>query len=198
MANQSNFLKSLDWTVFTLRFIKNNFLIIFSLGLVAAFGRAIQLRAFGPVSPLAHTLLEIVIESARILLFFYSLGLSNLKNGLVKLIQLITNREGRTKNWQTALGTVQEKWLVVLINFVAFLAIAFLFNVLIDHIAYETCLFITLQSRQLISGDSSVWALILFFKNISVIPFTLIFEAIFFLWITNQLPGSLPPHQSVR
>lgn len=190
MNSSSKLLRSFEWTLYTLRFIKHNFSIIFSLGLIAAFGRAIQLRAFGPISPLYHTLLEIVIESARIALVFYALGLANVKRGLGKIIQIIKNKESRRQNWQVAIRKLRQQWSIVLMNLAAFLLLAFLFNLLIDHIAYETCLYITLISRQLIDEQSSVWALILFFKNVSVIPFTLVFQAMFFLWITNRLPGT--------
>ncbi|MBD2703120.1 hypothetical protein IC229_20905 [Spirosoma sp. BT702] len=181
-------LKALDWTVQTIRFCQHHFLFIFSLGLIAAFGRAIQLRAFGPVSPTAHVLLEVVIESARILIFLYALGFTNIRKGVVRLTQLVTNKTGRRQNWRLAMQTLRTKWLSLLANFVAFLVIAFLFNVLINHIAYETCLYITLKARQLISDQTSEWAIILFFKNISVIPFTLIFNALFCLWLVNRLP----------
>ncbi|SFC15172.1 hypothetical protein [Spirosoma endophyticum] len=181
----------LDWTIQTIRFVKKHFLIIFGLGLVAAFGRAIQLRAFGPVSPLSHTLLEMVIEGARILLFFYALGLTNVRTGANRLMQLFTNKQARKQSWRVATQNVRKKWFAMLINFVVFLIIAFLFNVLINHIAYETCLYITLKSRQIISDQTSEWAIILFFKNISVIPFTLIFNALFLLWLVNRLPKSV-------
>ncbi|GAB4035906.1 hypothetical protein [Spirosoma jeollabukense] len=191
MTTSAKLLNVLDWTVQAIRFFKNHFLIIFGLGLVAAIGRAVQLRAFGPVSPLAHTLLEIVIESARILLFFYALGLTNVRTGANRLIQLVTNKQGRKQSWRVAIQKVKQKWFAMLINFVLFSVIAFLFNVLINHIAYETCLYITLKSRQLISDQTSEWAIILFFKNISVIPFTLIFNALFLLWLVNRLPKSV-------
>jgi hypothetical protein len=188
MTASLKLLKSLDWTIQTVRFFKNHFLIIFGLGLVAAFGRAIQLKAFGPISPLSHTLLEIVVESARVLIFVYALGLTNVKTGVVRLIQLVTNKQGRKQNWRLAIQKIRDKWPSLLINLVAFSVIALLFNKLIDHIAYETCLYITLQTRQIISSQSSEWAIILFFKNISVIPFTLVFNALFCLWLVNRLP----------
>lgn len=191
MTTSPKLLNVLDWTVHTIRFVKNHFLIIFVLGLIAAVGRAIQLRVFGPVSPLSHTVLEIVIEGARILLFFYALGLTNVRAGANRLIHLITNKQGRKQNWRVAIQKVKEKWFAILINFVVFSVIAFLFNGLINHIAYETCLYITLKSRQLISDQTSEWAIILFFKNISVIPFTLIFNALFLLWLVNRLPKSV-------
>ena len=178
-------LKVLDWTIYTLRFFKAHFLVIVGLGLVAAFGRAIQLQALGPISPTSHTLLEIVIESSRILLFFYGLGLTNIKNGLTKLTRLITNQENRKQNWRLAVKKLRENWPALLSNMVAFLAISFLINVFINHIAYETCLLLTLKARQIISEQSSEWVLILFFKNLSVIPFSLIFNALFLHWLVN-------------
>ncbi|GAB3702917.1 hypothetical protein GCM10027592_32820 [Spirosoma flavus] len=181
-------LKALDWTVQTIRFCQQHFLFIFSLGLIAAFGRAIQLKAFGPVGPTAHFLLEVVIESARILIFLYALGFTNIRKGVARLTQLVTNKSGRRQHWRLAVQTLRINWPALLANFVVFLVIAALFNVLINHIAYETCLYITLKARQLISDQSSEWAIILFFKNISVIPFTLIFNALFLLWLVNRLP----------
>ncbi|MVM38259.1 hypothetical protein GO730_12880 [Spirosoma sp. HMF3257] len=188
MTTSIKLTKSLDWTLYTVQFIKNHFLMIFGLGLVAAIGRAIQLKAFGPVSPSAHVLLEVVVESARILIFFYALGLTNVKTGVIRLVQLVTNKQGRKQNWRLAIRKLRDKWPSLLINLLAFSMIALLFNKLIDHIAYETCLYMTLQARQLISSQASEWAIILFFKNISVIPFTLIFNAVFCLWLVNRLP----------
>ena len=186
-------LRSLEWLLCTLRFIKDNFLIIFGLGLIAAIGRAIQLRAFGPISPFSHMLLEIMIESARVALFFYALGLANIKSGLSRIVRVVSIKESRRQNWRVAILKLRKQWSIIFINLVAFLTIAYLFNLLIDQIAYETCLHITLIARRLISGQSSVWALILFFKNVSVIPLTLVFQALFLLWVTNRLPNSQTP-----
>jgi hypothetical protein len=180
--------KPLEWTLLTFRFIKNNFWVIFSLGLIAAVGRTIQLRAFGPITPATHILLEILVESARLAIILYALGLANIKSGLSKIVRLVINRSARRQNWQVATTKLSQQWLAILINLGAFLLMAYLNNLLIDHIAYETCLYIALTTRQLISEESSVWALILFFKNISVIPFTLVFQTLFILWITNRLP----------
>ncbi|WP_080057848.1 hypothetical protein [Spirosoma aerolatum] len=188
MTLPPNLLKALDWTVETIQFCKKHFGFIFSLGLIAAVGRAIQLKAFGPISPLSHGLLEIVVESARILIFLYALGLTNIGAGAKRLMQIVFNKQSRKQNWQLAIQKLRTKWGALLVNLIAFSVIALLFNKLIDHIAYETCLYITLKARDLISDQSSEWAIILFFKNISVIPFTLIFNALFCLWLVNRLP----------
>lgn len=163
---------------------------ILALGLVAAIGRAIQLRAFGPISPFSHVLLEVIIEGSRIMLVLYALGLANIKSGFAKLIRVVKSKEFRRRNGRVAIIQLRHKWHTILINLVAFLLIAYVFNLLIDHIAYETCLYITLLGRQLISEQSSVWVLILFFKNVSVIPFTLVFQSLFLLWLTNRLPDN--------
>jgi uncharacterized membrane protein HdeD (DUF308 family) len=188
MAISLKILNNLDWTTQTVHFCKKHFLIIFSLGLVAAVGRVVQLKALGPVSPFANGLLEIIVETARILIFLYALGLTNIRTGAARLVRFMTNKEGRGQNWRLAIQKIRSRWPALLTNLVAFSAIAFLFNVLINHIAYETCLYITLKAREIISEQASEWAIILFFKNISVIPFTLIFNALFLLWLVNRLP----------
>lgn len=190
MNTSLKLLKSLEWTLYTLRFIKDNLMTILALGLIAAIGRAIQLRAFGPVSPFSHVLLEVIIEGSRIMLVLYALGLANIKSGFAKLIRVVKSKEFRRRNGRVAIIQLRHKWPTILINLVAFLLIAYVFNLLIDHIAYETCLYITLLGRQLISEQSSVWVLILFFKNVSVIPFTLVFQSLFLLWLTNRLPDN--------
>ena len=59
-------------------------------------------------------------------------------------------------------------------------------NLLIDHLAYETCLYLALRYNGILVDTSSEWTILLFFKNISVIPFTLVFETIVLLWLTNK------------
>ncbi|WP_420148434.1 hypothetical protein [Spirosoma sp.] len=194
MTASLRILNVLDWTVSTVRFFKSHLPVILGLGLVAAFGRAVQLNALGPISPISHTLLEIVIEGARIFLFFYTLGLTKAKNGVIRLSRLVVSKEGRMQNWRVAIRKLRDRWPALLANMVAFLIIALLINLFINHIAYETCLLIALKARQIISAQSSEWVLILFFKNLSVIPFTLIFNALFLLWLVNRLPRSVAFH----
>jgi nitrate reductase NapE component len=85
-----NLRNALEWTLLTFQFIKNNFWVILSLGFVAAAGRIIQLRAFGPISPTTNILLEILIEGTRITLILYVLGLANIKSGASRIKWLIT------------------------------------------------------------------------------------------------------------
>ncbi len=96
----------------------------------------------------------------------------------------------RRKNWHAAVQKLKSNWLAVILNLAAFLLIAWSINYLIDYAAYQTCMYTKIKSSQIIADEASEWAFILFLKNISVIPFTLIFNALFLRWVTNRLTGS--------
>lgn len=197
MVIPSKLSSRLDWTLHSVQFFRNHFLTIFGLGLFAALGRATQIGAFGQISSGSNILLEVVVETARLLIFLYALGLTNVRTGIAKLVTVLTDKRSRRQNWQLARQKLRLQWAVLLLNLVAFLFIALLINRLIDHIAYQTCLYVTLRAGKLISEQASEWTIILFFKNISVIPFTLIFNALFLLWLINRLPKP-PEHVTMR
>jgi hypothetical protein len=190
MLRSINLSEKLKWFSESFWFFKNHFLIIFSLGLVAALGRAIQLEAFGSISTSFHIILEIVIELARLLIFLYALGLSNIRFGWRRVVTLFRKKGSWSSNWNIAVSQLKIQWRLLVFNLTVFLALAAVINLLIDYATYQTCLYAKLQANQLISPKASEWALILFFKNISVIPFTLVFNALFLLWITNKLTGT--------
>ena len=178
---------TMAWFNNSILFFKNHFAIIIFFALIAAFGRTIQLGAFGPIDSSLNIILEVVVESARVLIFLYTLGLTNFKTGALRVMQFFTRKANRKQNWNTAIQTLKARWKTVLLNIMAFMLVAFLINYLIDLTAYQTCLYYKLKTEKIISAASSEWVLLLFFKNISVIRFTLIFNAIFLLWITNKL-----------
>jgi len=187
MALYTRILKKTDWLFEALLFFKTHFVIILALGLIAAFGRATQLGAFGPVSSSFHFLLEIIIQSARLLIFVYTLGFTNVKKGLSRIKKIVTTKAAWKENWHTACKKIKTEWPSLLTSFVIYLLIALVINKLIDYAAYQTCLYYKLKTNEIISNQASEWVIILFFKNISVIPFTLVFNALFLLWITNKI-----------
>ena len=187
MKPSFSFSDKLNWLHHTFYFVKQHFVVLLGLGLIAGLGRTIQLGAFGQVSTLMNIFLEVIIESSRILIFLYVLGLANIKSGALRIKHLFVHKNNRKLNWVVALQTVKRQWRSILLNIFVFLIIASAINYLIDLLAYETCLYITLQRDGIIAASASEWTIILFFKNPSVIPFTLIFYAIFLLWITNKV-----------
>ncbi|GAB3166747.1 hypothetical protein [Telluribacter humicola] len=173
----------------TLYFIRKHLLVLVGLGLIAAVGRVIQLGGFGPITSGFHIFLEVIIEVARGVLFVYVLGLASLKHGASRIKHLFTDKSSRKHYWRVALQKGKKQWAEILLNFLLFLGIAWVFNYLIDTLAYQTCLYLALKKNEIISQTSSEWTIILFFKNLSVIPFTLTFQALFLLWIINKSRG---------
>ena len=182
----------LNWIHSSVYFFKKHFIVVFGLGLIAAFGRAIQLGAFGSITSWANITLEVIVESARIAIFLYVLGLANVKKGVARIRHLFTDKANLKRNFVVAINKVKKQWSAILLNLVIFSVITWTINYLIDVLAYQTCLYITLKQGGLLSESSSEWVILLFFKNISVIPFTLVFNALFALWITNKLKNLIP------
>lgn len=182
-------IQNLAWLRETLLFFHSHYLIVLGLGLVAAMGRIVQLGAFGPVSSGAHIALEVVVECARILLFVYALGLTHLRKGLSRIKLMLTSGKAWKEHWQKASVRLRAEWGSLLASFVIYLLIAWVINLLIDYTAYQTCLYYKLKVHNIIDEKSSEWVIILFFKNLSVIPLTLIFNALFLLWVTGRVSG---------
>lgn len=173
----------------TVYFFKKHFLTIIGLGLIAALGRVIQLGGFGQITSWMNVILEVVVESARILLFLYVLGLANVKNGVLRIKHLLTHKDDRKKLLTTAIQKLKRQWFLVCLNIVGFLIIASIINYLIDLLAYETCLYLSLKTDGILAESSSEWTILLFFKNLTVIPLTLIFDTVLLLWLANKLSG---------
>lgn len=180
-------INKLDWLYTTVYFLKKHFVVVIGLGLVAGFGRVIQLGGFGPITSWMNITMEIVIETARILIFLYVLGFSDIKKGVLRIRHFFSHKKDRQLHLAAAKQKLKRQWLLIIVNVLAFLIIASGINYLIDVLAYETCLYLTLKEDGILADSSSVWTILLFFKNLSVIPFTLTFDAVFLLWITNKL-----------
>ena len=173
----------------TFYFFKTHFATIIGMGFIAALGRVIQLGGFGQITTWMNVILEIVVESARILLFLFVLGLANIRNGVLRIKHILTHKHNRKKLLTLAIHKLKKQWLLVSLNIIGFLLIAWAINYLIDLLAYETCLYLTLKTDGILAESSSEWTILLFFKNLTVIPLTLIFDAVLLLWLANKLSG---------
>jgi len=179
--------RQMVWLLHSLRFFKEHFLQILGLGLIAGIGRVVQLGAFGPVGKLENIILEVLIEGARLFLIIYIVGLSSTGLGIHRIKRFFTHREKRKQFLLSTFTRFKSNWLPTLVSIVGFSIIAFSLNVLIDALAYQTCLYITLKSGGILAPTASEWTILLFFKNLSVIPFTLVFQTMFFLWMSGSL-----------
>jgi len=182
-----NFRDKLGLLTNTLHFFRKHFMAIIGLGLIAAFGRVIQLGGFGEIANWMNIVLEVVIESARILLFLYVLGLANVRSGVLRIKHLLTHKDHGKKLLTSSIQKLKKHWFSISLNVIAFLLIAWAINYLIELLAYETCFYLTLKKDGILADSSSEWTLLLFFKNLTVIPLTLIFDTVLLLWLTNKL-----------
>lgn len=191
IVKRLNLTNKLTWLRDTGFFIKEHYKTVLGLGLIAALGRVIQLGGFGPITSGMHVVLEIVIESTRVLLFLYVLGMASIKNGVLRIRRVWAQKENRRANFTMAIQKIKRHWGSIALNLAGFLLVAAALNYLIELTAYQTCLYLTLKQDGILAASSSEWTILLFFKNLSVIPFTLVFDAVFLLWSTNKIQNSI-------
>jgi hypothetical protein len=180
-------LSKLDLLFSSIIFLKDHFVILLALGLIAAFGRVIQLGGLGEISTLTNVILEVVVETSRVIIFLYVLGVANIKKGFYQVRQLFSGKSKLRGIRAIAFQKLKSNWVNISLSFLGFLIIAGTINFLIDQLAYQTCLYLSLKREGILVDTSSEWTILLFFKNILVIPFTLVFETIFLLWITDKI-----------
>jgi len=173
---------------YSIDFFGAHFLLVFGAGLLAALGRAIQLGAMHEVSGGGNTLLEIIIETARILTFLLVLGEGSIGKGAQRVKGVFRlNRTQWTSIWSVVIARLKVNWVALVINLLMYSVVVFIINFMIGRVAYDTDLLTMLQNSHILAPKTSEWVLLLFFKNLTVIPFTIIFNAGFMLWVTNNL-----------
>ncbi len=182
----SNLKDKLNLLYSSIFFVRKHFITIFGLGLIAAFGRVVQLGGLGEIPSWANIVLEVAVEAARVLIFLFVLGVANVKRGAYQIRRLFTKRNNLKTYWSIATEKLRTQWIQISLSFLGFLIIAGIINFLIDSLAYETCLYLTLKNKGILADTTSEWTILLFFKNISIIPFTIVFETLLLRWITRE------------
>jgi hypothetical protein len=193
MKSLSNLTCKLNLLSGSIAFLKKLFVIILGLGLVAAFGRVIQLGGFGEIPAWANIVLEVAVEGSRVLIILFVLGIANVKRGALAIGRLFSRRSNLKAYWSIAIKKMKTQWIQISLSLIGFLVIAGGINFLIDTLAYETCFYLTLKREGILVDNTSEWTILLFFKNISVIPFTLVFETLLLLWLTREQSFSFIP-----
>src|SRR5580765_345107 len=105
LANLSNRLSLLSYMLY---FIKKHLMVILGLGLIAAFGRVIQLGGFGQITSGVSIFLEVVVEFVRLLIFLYVLGLASFKNGALRIKHFFTKKDSRKLYWRGAFQKIKK------------------------------------------------------------------------------------------
>ncbi|MFD2523498.1 hypothetical protein [Emticicia soli] len=168
-------------------FIRKNAFWILGLGLIAGIGRFIQEGGSGAISSSTQIILDIGVNTARLLTVFIIIGKGSLQNGLSAIAKIFRLTKAKWVSiWDNIKRNFSGNYLALLVNFIIYTLIAVIINIglfiLLDHTAFLEWL----KSNQLLSPFASKWPVLLLLKNISIIPFTLVFEVLIVSWIVEK------------
>lgn len=167
--------------------LKRNFLLIFILGLIAGESRFWQEGGYGEISSTAHGILEVIVNAARILIIFVIIGRGYVQAGARNFASIFRlTRSEWHEVWENIKYNFLNNFLALLVNFIIYIIIAFVINVVLFTLLEHTTFLEWLKSISLVSPTASKWPILLFLKNISIIPFTLVFETLFVMWIVER------------
>ena len=161
--------------------------VVLVLGLVAAVGRALQIGAAGEISREVHLALEVIVEGARSLLALYVLGLGSMLGGWMVLKRGFRLRSHMRRELREAF---RARWRGLVVNVLAFGAIAALVNGAIFAIARNWTALEMLKHCGWIAEQAGPWVTILFLKNVTLIPWTLVFMITLGIWLVSPREDS--------
>jgi hypothetical protein len=171
----------------TQRFINRHWLSLGILNLIAATGRFVQEGGTGKISVETFSLLEIAVASSRVLLVLLVIGNGSVNAGFRRVVSIFRMKSADWKQvWAQIKTNVAWNKISLSINFILFMIIGTVVNMGIDLVAH---LFLInwLKDNGLLAATAFQWPVILFLKNISIIPFTLVFECVLVLFLIGKL-----------
>jgi hypothetical protein len=172
-----SFTRGYDLIVWSFQFYGSNFIPLLGLMLVAALGRAVQMKAVGEITSGQYLLLEIAVELSRVLLVVLVLGEGNIKRGFRRCKRAFTMKKYERKAlWNIMVRNFKAYWPALLWNFTIFCMLAFLINYCIEVIASNQSVLLWLKDWHILHASASANPVVFLLKNFTVIPFTIIFE----------------------
>ncbi len=171
----------------TQRFINKHWLSVGALSLVAAAGRFVQEGGTGRISAEAFFTLEIAVELSRIVLVLLVIGNGAVSVGFRRIVSIFRMKRADWKQvWMQLKTIVAWNKISLSVNFILFMIIGTVVNMSIDLVTH---LFLLewLKSQGLLAAAAYQWPVILFLKNVSIIPFTLVFECVLVLFLIGKV-----------
>lgn len=185
-SDRAELIKPLAWA---LRFWLKYLGLITFLMLVAALGRAFQMKAAGPVSPFLYWFLEVLVAFARILTLLAIIGFGSIRQGARNFMGIF---KMKSQDWrQTGAATMKtfsNDWAVFLMSIIVFSCIAFVMNRSITMVAANIKFMQALKDSHILVPSATGMPVIFFLKNLTVIPLTMIFDVAIVLWLCGKLP----------
>ena len=183
---RAELIRPLAWS---LRFWIRYLVVITFLMLFAALGRAFQMKAAGPVSPFLYWFLEVLVALARMLTLLAIMGFGSIRRGGCNVIGIF---KMKSQDWRQAGAATMKKfsndWAVFLMSIIVFSCIAFVMNRSITLVAANSKFLHTLKDNHFLAPSASGMPVVFFLKNLTVIPFTMIFDVAIVLWLCGKLP----------
>lgn len=182
------------WSV---RFFLVHLPVIGGLSLIAAAGRAIQMGALGPLAPGTRLLLEIPVEGSRIAVLLYVLGHGSLTGGCRDVLGMF-RRPGPQAEREPAAGvpSVPPRAGKLGLSLLLFALLAVAANLGATYVSRDPAVIATLRGAGLgLQGETLGEAVRFFVKNLTIIPFTIVFMVGLFrsLLTTSPRPVAVGP-----
>jgi steroid 5-alpha reductase family enzyme len=170
------------------RFYFANAVTIIGFGLLSAIGRAIQVGWEDSIPLLLYLLLGGIVWGSRIGIFLVAIGGGSLRVGsaTIRRIHKMSEQERET-NVESMGNSFKHNWLDVAVSFVIFLIFVYLIpNIIISQIAENESVlgFVQYFGLQGLDDESVRTVIVFFLKNITIIPFTIV-------WMFYGLPEFL-------
>jgi hypothetical protein len=178
----------MDILIWSIRFSLAHLPVIGGLSLLAAVGRAVQMGLVGPISPQLAWLLELLVEGSRIAVLLYVISRGSLRRGAHVEQQTATAVPARHRGRELGLGLL------------LFSAVALVVNAGAGYVSHHPSVLATLRGAGLgLRGEALGEAVRFFIKNLTIIPFTIIFMVrLFSVLADSARPRSEPEGEAVE
>lgn len=170
------------------RFIRQNFLTTFVPGLISGLCRFVQEGGAGPVSVSTQAILGIVVFLSRTIIVLSAAGQGNIVEGLNQIFKIFSLSAGEWKMVGMSLKeNVRFNLPALIVNVIVFVVISIGVNVGLAFLMEATPFLTHLKSLHLLAPTAGQWPVILFLKNISIIPFAFVFEILLVMFLTGAV-----------
>lgn len=168
-------------------FIGKYYVALLGLGVAAGTGRFFQTGGQGEISWRVNFLMEVGVNLARLLTVLLVIGKGSIQTGIKQVVGVFRmSKQQWMVIWLNSRYNFSNNGLAILVNFIVFAIIAVLINVGLNFLFEYTSVLQWLKAHQVLKVSASKWPVLLFIKNISVIPFTLVFEILFLNWLVEN------------
>lgn len=168
------------------RFIRQNFLTTFVPGLISGLCRFVQEGGAGPVSVSTQATLGIVVFLSRTIIVLSAAGQGNVLEGLNRIFKVFSFSAADWKMTGLNLkSNARFNLIALVVNILLFVMVSIFINVSLAFLTEATPFLAYLRSLGLLAPAAGKWPVILFLKNISVIPFAFVFEIFLVMFLTG-------------